>query len=276
VIVFPNAKINLGLRILQKRSDGYHNLETIFYPLPLKDALEVVPFKKLLPDHNTLFTTSGFNIEGDSNNNLCLKAYGILKKDFAGLPPVQIHLHKSIPAGAGLGGGSADSAFTLKLLNEKYDLALSEEQLISYASQLGSDCAFFIINKPCYATGRGEILEQINIDLSAYKFLVVNPGIHIDTGQAFLNILPAPPGRPLKEIIEGSIEKWKDELFNDFEKMAFKQYPEIADIKDQLYVAGAMYASMTGSGSTVYGIFPKQAKLQLSFPSGYFVRELLS
>lgn len=236
----------------------------------------MVPFKKLPSAPGALFTTSGFDIEGNSNNNLCLKAYGILKKDFPGLPAVQMHLHKSIPAGAGLGGGSADSAFTLKVLNEKYDLALSEEQLISYASQLGSDCAFFIINKPCYATGRGEILEQIHIDLTAYKFLVVNPGIHIDTGRAFLNILPAPAGRPMKEIIEGPLEKWKDELFNDFEKMAFKQYPEIVDIKDQLYVAGAMYASMTGSGSTVYGIFPKQAKLQLSFPSRYFVRELLS
>lgn len=274
MIVFPNSKINLGLRILQKRSDGYHNLETIFYPIPLKDILEVVPLKKTLHAPSTHFTISGINLTGDNNNNLCLKAYRILKKDFPLLPPVQIHLHKSVPAGAGLGGGSADSAFTLKLLNEKFELGLSEKKLLDYASQLGSDCAFFIINKPCFATGRGELLERIDLDLSAYKFIVVNPGIHIDTGRAFLEIQSSLPGRPLKEIIDEPIEKWKEELTNDFEDNVFKRFPQIGDIKDQLYNAGALYASMSGSGSTVYGIFSKQMKLQLDFSSSYFVKEL--
>ena len=274
MIVFPNSKINLGLRILQKRSDGYHNLETIFYPLPLKDILEVVPFKKTPHTPSTHFTISGINLTGDSNNNLCLEAYRIIKKDFPLLPPIQIHLHKSIPAGAGLGGGSADSAFTLKLLNQKFNLELSEKKLLEYASHLGSDCSFFIINKPCFATGRGELLETIDLDLSAYKFLVVNPGIHIDTGRAFLNVQPSAQGRSLKEIIYQPIKNWKAELNNDFENHVFRQFPQIGQIKDKLYAAGALYASMSGSGSTVYGIFPKQMKLQLDFSSSYFVKEL--
>ena len=274
MIVFPNSKINLGLRILQKRSDGYHNLETIFYPILLNDVLEVVAFKKMPHQSSTSFTISGINIPGSNNNNLCLKAYRILKKDFSRLPPVMIHLHKSIPSGAGLGGGSSDSAFTLKILNEKFELDLTNQELMKYAVQLGSDCAFFIINKPCYATGRGELLEEIELDLSAYKFVIVNPGIHIDTCRAFLNVQPAPHGKSLKEIIHDPIGRWKDSLYNDFENRAFKQFPQIVDIKDKFYVAGAVYASMSGSGSTVYGIFPKKLTLQLSFPTGYFVKEL--
>jgi len=274
LIIFPNSKINLGLRILQKRSDGYHELETIFYPLPLTDILEIIPFKKTPHAPSTRLTKSGISIAGANNNNLCVKAYRLLKKDFPHLSPVQMHLHKTVPAGAGLGGGSADSAFTLKLLNEKFGLMLSIEQLLSYAEQLGSDCPFFIINKPCYATGRGELLERIDLDLSGFKILVVNPGIHMDTGRAFLNVKPSPRGKPLKEIINDPIERWKDSLYNDFEKLVFKDFPQIVDIKDQLYVAGALYASMSGSGSTIYGIFPKQVKLELSFPSGYFVKEL--
>jgi 4-diphosphocytidyl-2-C-methyl-D-erythritol kinase len=274
VIVFPNSKINLGLRILQKRSDGYHNLETIFYPLPLKDILEVVPFKKTPHASSTHFTISGINLTDDNKNNLCLKAYRILKKDFPHLPPVQMHLHKNVPAGAGLGGGSADSAFTLKLLNEKFDMGLSEKKLLDYASHLGSDCVFFIINKPCFATGRGELLERIDLDLSAYKFAVVNPGIHIDTGRAFLNVQSSAQGKALKEIIHQPIESWKDELTNDFEAHVFRQFPQIGEIKDKLYSIGALYASMSGSGSTLYGIFPKLMKVQLNFSSSYFVKEL--
>ena len=274
MIVFPNSKINLGLNIVHKRNDGYHNLETIFYPLPLTDILEITEYKQPERTFTIPFSTSGLAIEGDSSTNLCLKAYKLLKKRFHQLPHIQMHLHKVIPSGAGLGGGSADAAFTLKLLNSKFDLGLTTAQLIKYALLLGSDCPFFIINKPCFGTGRGEQLEEIPIELSPYKFLIINPGIHVNTGRAFLNIVPTQPQRSIKDIILGPVERWKDELFNDFEKTTFKQHPEIADIKDQLYVAGATYASMSGSGSTIYGIFPKQEKLQLSFPSHYFIREL--
>lgn len=275
MIVFPNCKINLGLQILSKRSDGYHNLETIFYPIPLYDALEIIESKHHGKSFSIPISITGLDIKGDSSTNLCLKAYRLLKKDFPDLPHVQIHLHKVIPSGAGLGGGSADGAFTLKLLSDKFGLALSEQQLLKYAAHLGSDCPVFILNKPCYGTGRGEQLEVIPVDLSNYKFLIVNPGIHIDTGRAFLDIKPAQPDRSLKEIIREPVEKWRDELCNDFEKVLFKQHWEVVDIKDELYKCGAIYASMSGSGSTVYGIFKKDKKIALSFPAHYFVRKLI-
>ena len=273
MIVFPNCKLNLGLNILQKRSDGYHDLETIFYPIPLTDSLEIIE-SKLPGKPASPFTSSGLPIAGNPSNNLCVKAYRLLKKDFPGIPGVQIHLHKIIPSGAGLGGGSADGAFALKMMNELFELDLTTAQLIKYALHLGSDCPFFIINKPCFATGRGEIMEETKIDLSAYKFVIVNPGIHIDTGRAFFDMTPTLPERSVKEIITAPIERWKDNLKNDFEKPVFMQHREIVDIKDSLYLMGATYASMTGSGSTVFGIFPKEMKLQLSFPANYFVKEL--
>jgi 4-diphosphocytidyl-2-C-methyl-D-erythritol kinase len=185
-----------------------------------------------------------------------------------------MHLHKVVPAGAGLGGGSADAAFTLKLLNEKFKLKMSTKELMDCALELGSDCPFFILNKPCLASGRGEILEPIEVDLSNYKIVVVNPGISINTGKAFLQIKPSKPEKSLKEIIQRPIERWKDELYNDFEKIAFNQYPEIVEIKDSLYAGGAIYASMSGTGSTVYGIFSKRKKLKLNFPEHYFIKEL--
>jgi len=274
MIVFPNCKINLGLNILRKRSDGHHDLETIFYPIPLTDVLEITSYTAQERTPVIPFTTSGLPIETDTVSNLCSKAYKILKKDFPELPLIQMHLHKVIPLGSGLGGGSADAAFTLKLLNEKFGLVLSQTQLLNYSIQLGSDCPFFIINKPCFATGRGEELQEIKLDLSGYKILLVNPGIYINTGEAFRQIKPFVPERSVKKIIANPIEIWKHELKNDFEVFAFKKYPELADIKDQLYISGAVYASMSGSGSTVYGIFQKQKKIQLQFPSQYFVREL--
>jgi 4-diphosphocytidyl-2-C-methyl-D-erythritol kinase len=274
MLVFPNCKINFGLRILQKRSDGFHNLETIFYPIAFSDILEITVYKD--PQHTAVipFTTTGLPFESDPVGNLCTKAYKLLKKDFPDLPHIQMHLHKVIPLGAGLGGGSSDAAFTLKLLNEKFDIGLTQTQLIDYAFQLGSDCPFFIINKPCFATGRGEIMEQISVDLSAYKLVIVNPGIHINTGEAFRHVIPSTDNKSFKDIIAGPIEKWKDDLKNDFEVFAFKEYPEIVTIKDQLYVAGAVFALMSGSGSTVYGIFPKEKKMQLSFPRHYLIKEL--
>jgi 4-diphosphocytidyl-2-C-methyl-D-erythritol kinase len=185
-----------------------------------------------------------------------------------------MHLHKAIPMGAGLGGGSSDAAFTLSLLNKKFNLGLSQEQLINYALQLGSDCPFFILNTPCYATGRGEIMQPVIINLEAYKFIIVNPGIHINTSQAFSGITPALPEKSLQDIISYPIEAWKNEMINDFEKPIFKLHPEIERIKNKLYANGALYASMSGSGSTVYGIFEKNKKVVIDLPSSYFVKEL--
>jgi len=269
MVFFPNCKINLGLNILRKREDGYHDLETVFYPIPLKDALEVI--REQSSANSNQFTTSGLVIDGDPNNNLCLKAYDLLKKDFPSLPSVQMHLHKVIPMGAGLGGGSADGAFALKLLNDVFYLNLSKEQLIHYALQLGSDCPFLILNKPCFATSRGEIMEEIELDLYAYQFVIINPKIHIGTGWAFGNITPKIPNQSTKNIIQKPIDTWKDNLSNDFELPAINHYPEIGNIKTELYNQGAIYSSMTGSGSTVYGIFEKGKQLQLSFPEHYFI-----
>lgn len=279
MLSFPNCKINLGLQILNKREDGYHNLATVFYPLPLKDALEVVRRDdgetlsevegsagviERSRENGVTFSSTGLPIAGDTTNNLCVKAYNLLQKDFPSLPPVLMHLHKAIPMGAGLGGGSADGAFALKLLNEKFQLGLSTQQLIDYALQLGSDCPFFIINKPCFATGRGEVMEEVELDLSAYKFAIVNPGIHVNTGWAFaqLNLSGRSEHPDPKQIIQQPISSWKDQLINDFEEPVCKAHPEIATIKQELYNAGAVYASMTGSGSTVFGMFKKEPELK--------------
>lgn len=274
MIVFPNCKINLGLHILNKREDGYHNIETIFYPVPLKDALEIIP------SNNTdaiSFSSSGLGISGDVADNLCIKAYQLLKKDFPKLSSVKIHLHKSIPMGAGLGGGSANAAFTLQLLNDQLKLNLSTSQLIDYALQLGSDCPFFILNKPCIAAGRGEILEKIAVDLSAYQLLLVNPDIHVNTGEAFaaLNLQQVNTHHTsLKELIDHPINTWQQSLKNDFEKPVFEKYPVIKEIKETLYQMGASYASMSGSGSTMYGLFEKHLQPKMNFDPHFFVRLL--
>ena len=273
MIVFPNCKINLGLNVLKKREDGFHDLETVFYPLPLRDIVEIIH----TPDETgILFSKSGLEINGYTDNNLCITAYSLLRKKFPQVGPVQLHLHKAIPAGAGLGGGSADAAFTLKLLNEMCGLQLSKEQLLDLAAQLGSDCPFFIINKPCFSKGRGEILEEIRLDLSAFKFILVNPGIHIDTGAMFQKIKPALPKISLKEIIKHPVESWREEMKNDFEEIVFSLHPEIGNIKDDLYNAGALYASLSGSGSTVYGIFSKHQTPALQFPSYYYTGEIMN
>ena len=275
VIVYPNCKINLGLRILEKRSDGYHNIETAFYPVNLTDILEIAPCnadEKAVPVH---LSQSGFSIDGDPGNNLCSKAYKLLKKDFPDLPKVDMHLHKSVPAGAGLGAGSADGAFTLKLLNENFKLDIPEKKLMEYALKLGSDCPFFILNKPCYATGRGEILDPVQLDLSGHKILLANPGIHINTGKAFLGVKPSKPEKSIRDILSLPIIKWKEELINDFEMSIFKQYTAISDLKKTMYDKGALFALMSGSGSTVYGIFKKDEPVKLSLPENYFVRALV-
>ncbi len=253
MIAFPNCKINLGLNISNKRSDGYHNLETCFYPLPLKDALEFIRSEELQ------FTTSGLEIKGNATDNICLKAYLLLKNDFPQLPALHIHLHKAIPMGAGLGGGSADGAFMLLMLNQHFNLQLPTEKLLEYALKLGSDCPFFILNKPCLGNSRGEVLQPVELNLSSYQFVVVNPGIHVSTAEAFGALTPEIPKKRVNEIIQQPIETWKTELVNDFEIPVFKQHPLLATIKQQLYSSGAVYASMSGSGSTVFGIFLKGA-----------------
>lgn len=270
MLVFPNCKINLGLHISSKRADGFHNIETVFYPLAIKDAVEI------LPAHNTnsaiTFTCSGLIVDGKEEDNICLKAYHLLKKDFPQLPAVKIHLHKAIPMGAGLGGGSADGAFTLTVLNRQFNLGLSAEQLISYALQLGSDCPFFIVNKASHASGRGELMREVNIDLSAYKIAVINPGIHVSTGWAFSQLSPAPPARSVESVISQPVSAWKEALHNDFEKPVFEKYPQIKIIKQQLYAMGAEYAAMSGSGSTVYGLFKNDPSLQSFSNKNYFVK----
>ena len=268
MIVFPNCKINLGLHILGKREDGFHNLETVFYPVPFKDALELIP----ATNTDIEFTGTGLAVDGNAADNLCVKAYHLLKKDFREIPAVKIHLHKAIPLGAGLGGGSADAAFMLKLLNEKFKLKLSTDQLINYAQQLGSDCPFYIINKPCFATGRGEMLEEITVDLSAYKMVLINPGIHINTSWAFTNITPDLPVKSIKEIIQQPISSWKDELKNDFETAVFTAHPAIKEIKEKLYSQGAIYAAMSGSGSTVFGFFNSTFDMNPFKNKNYFIK----
>lgn len=269
MIAFPNCKINLGLNIIRKREDGFHDLETVFLPVPFTDVLEILPSDK------TDQIATGFTITGlpvDPGSNLCIKAYDLLKRDFPGLPAIKMHLHKAIPLGAGLGGGSSDAAFTLQLLNEKCKLNLKTEQLIDYALRLGSDAPFFIINKPCYATGRGEILQPIKIDLTTYKLLIINPGIHIDTKWAFTKISPKEPNISIKEIMSQPIENWKELLHNDFELPVFAEYPEIAKLKNELYRQGAKYASLSGSGSTVYGIFKIDDTIDNSKWNNYYYK----
>ncbi|MEP7164777.1 MAG: 4-(cytidine 5'-diphospho)-2-C-methyl-D-erythritol kinase [Ferruginibacter sp.] len=268
MVLFPNCKINIGLRVVNKRSDGYHDIETIFFPLALKDAVEVIEEPATIKEVS--YTQTGLKIPGSDQDNLCIKAYQLLKKDLPKLPNVKLHLHKIIPTGAGLGGGSADASFVLKLLNEKFKLDLSVEQLLAYALQLGSDCPFFIINKPCYATGRGEMLEEIPLNLSAYKILLLNPCIHINTGWAFSNINIEPKEGNLKELCRLPVTSWQENIFNDFEKPVFEAHPEIAKIKNTLINAGALYASMSGSGSTLYGIFEKKTEPVFKFPADYF------
>ena len=272
MICFPTCKINLGLRITNKRADGFHALETVFFPISIKDALEII----IEPDTNAApisFTSSGLAINGDPSDNLCFKAYGLLKKDYPTIPNIKMHLHKTIPMGAGLGGGSADGAFTLVALNQLFNLQLSVDKLMQYALTLGSDCPFFIINTPAFASGRGEILKPINVNLDGYYIVIVNPGIAISTKLAFSLITPKVPDTNMEAIICEPVTLWKEKLINDFEQPIFNSFPELANIKETLYQKGAAYASMTGTGSTVYGIFPTSMidTLSFDFPSHYFI-----
>lgn len=265
MILFPNAKVNLGLNIVEKRSDGFHNIETCFIPIQWCDVVEFVEAKK------TSFQSTGIPIPGNPEDNLCLKAFEMLKKDY-NLPNVSIHLHKNIPIGAGLGGGSADAAFVIRGLAEKYNLIFESDLLKFYASHLGSDCAFFIDNEPSIATGRGEILKPAEVNLKGKFMAVVYPAVHVDTKTAYAGVKPRKPDYNLEKVLaEEPLEKWKEFLKNDFEPGIFEKFPEIKDIKDALYKAGAVYASMSGSGSGVFGIFEQEVEVRSKFPAKYAV-----
>lgn len=263
MITFPNAKINIGLNITEKRKDGFHNLETIFLPVGWSDALEFVVADKV---H---FSSSGIQISGDTESNLVMKAYRLLQKDFS-LPSLKIHLHKEIPFGAGLGGGSSDGAFMLSMLNKCFELNLSEEKLEQYAAQLGSDCPFFIRNKPVFASGRGEIMEPIQLALNGMLILLVKPPVEVATGKAFQLVVPENPAISLKTLIKLPVQEWKYKIANQFELSVFQQYPEISEIKQRMYESGAVYASMSGSGSCVFGLFQELPVLWKSlFPAPF-------
>jgi len=263
MVVFPNSKINLGLHIVSKRADGYHNIETCFVPVvSLRDILEAI----VGSNGAFQFTSSGLVIPGRPDDNLCVKAYRLLKTGFD-LPPVQMHLHKIIPMGGGLGGGSSDASFVLLCLNEMFELGLDDETLENYASQLGSDCPFFIRNQTVLATGTGNQFQDITIDLNGNYIALVFPEIAVATADAYAGVVPRQsangPSTSLAELLQNHRpDEWKDTIVNDFEASVFKKYPELAEVKNQLYQAGAYYASMSGSGSTLYGLFDYDPDLE--------------
>lgn len=254
MVIFPNAKINIGLNVIERRTDGYHNLETVFYPVKINDVLEVVEAGELS------FESSGLDIPGRLGDNLCIKAYHLLKKDHK-LPPVKIHLHKHIPIGAGLGGGSSDAAFFIRLMNENFSLKLTVEQMQHYARKLGADCAFFIENKPVFAFEKGDEFEPVKLDLSAYKIVVVMPPVQISTSEAYRGVKPSPVKQTLFELIDMPVKEWRKFIKNDFEESVFRNNVMIRGVKAALYEAGAVYASMSGSGASVFGIFDQTPNL---------------
>ena len=269
MIRFPIAKINLGLNVVERRPDGYHNLETVFLPVRIIDELEVTPMDETA--HSTVDCTlivrpiGGMKIDCDAQQNLVVKAYNLLKHDFQELPRVCATLHKRIPTQAGMGGGSSDGACMLSLLNSLFSLGLSQHQLIDYAARLGADCPFFIINRPAYAEGIGEKLHPIDLDLKNWYLAVVRPNIPVSTKEAFSLITPQKPTKNCRDIVMQPIETWRDELVNDFEQSVFALHPEIAAVKQRLYDRGATYAAMSGSGSAVFGFFKEPIELNAEF-----------
>ena len=254
MIIFPNAKINLGLNIINRRDDGFHNIETVFYPVKIKDALEIVEAEQFL------FSSTGIP-SGDPAENLCVKAWNLIARDYK-VPAAHIHLHKQIPVGAGLGGGSSDAAFCLRLLNEKFELGMSVHQMQDYARQLGSDCAFFIENKPVIAGGKGDQFMDIQLQLDKYYLILAMPPVHVSTADAYQGIKPGGSNFSLEGLTDLPLEEWRESLKNTFEDTIFEKYPQIKKLKESLYDAGAVYASMSGSGASVYGIFDKEVRLQ--------------
>ena len=252
MITFPNAKINIGLYVTSRRPDGYHNLETLFYPIELRDILEIVPAK----GDDTTLTVTGIAVDGDVEKNLVMRAYRLLESEY-NLPAVEIHLHKVIPFGAGLGGGSADAAYALVMLRDIFKLPLSDDELAQRAARLGADCPFFIYNRPLIATGIGDCFTSTDFSLKGRYIVLVKPSIAVSTAEAYAHVTPQTPQTPLAEGLARPIEQWKECVSNDFEKSVFPAHPRIAAIKQRLYDLGAVHASMSGSGSSVFGIFDK-------------------
>lgn len=272
MITYPNAKINIGLNITERRHDGYHNIESVFYPINLQDAVEIKTIEGEEPQGGYKLKVSGTILDGTPDDNLVVKAYQLLRKDF-NFPAQKIHLYKHIPVGAGLGGGSSDAAAIIKMLNEKFALGLTSEQMQNYAVQIGADCPFFISNTPVFATGIGNIFTPIEFSLHGKTIILVKPDIFVSTRDAYALVKPSPAAIPLTEAIKQPISEWKQIITNDFEKSVFAKYPEIAAIKDKLYDMGALYASMSGSGSAVYGIFDSPIEYADEIFSGYFCRQ---
>ena len=247
-----NAKINIGLQIVRKRSDGYHDLQTVFYPTDFfTDYLRISS-----SEEEIVFNMESREDLGDADNNLCVKAFRLLQMDY-GISHVEIFLRKGIPSGAGLGGGSADAAFTLKMLRDIFQLPIDEEKMVDYALQLGSDVPFFLYNKPMYATGRGEVMTPVEVDLSPYRLKIVKPDIHVSTKEAYAGVTPKESNVFIPNVLRQDIKTWDGLVVNDFEVSVFAKHPELREIKEELYREGALYASMSGSGSAVFGIFPK-------------------
>ena len=275
MITFPIAKINLGLNVVERRPDGYHNLETVFYPVAIKDALEVFPMNEGFPsDVDCDLKVTNIHIEGDEQRNLVVRAYQMLKQDYPALPRIHAHLYKGIPTQAGMGGGSSDCGFMITLLNEQFQLGLSRQQMIDYAAHLGADCAFFIVNEPCYAEGIGEKLQPISLDLSGWYLAVVRPDIPVSTKEAFSLIVPQHPARNCRDIVMQPVETWRDSLTNDFERSVFAIHPELGKVKEQLYEQGAVYAAMSGSGSSLFGLFREPISLDAFQSEGTFTAML--
>lgn len=271
MLVHPIAKINLGLNVVERRPDGYHNLETVFYPVPITDALEVYEMDAQFPSEvDCDLKVTNISIEGDEQQNLVVRAYRLLKQDFPTLPRIHAHLFKGIPTQAGMGGGSSDCGFMITLLNQCFQLGLSENQMIDYASKLGADCPFFILNRPCYAEGIGERLQPIDLSLSGWYLAVVRPAIPVSTKEAFSLITPQHTQRNCRDIVAQPVETWRDVLVNDFEKSVFALHPEIGAIKEQLYSMGAVYAAMSGSGSSLFGLFHQPVSLDCFEGDGVF------
>jgi len=271
MLSFPNCKINLGLNVVEKRPDGYHNLETVFYPIPITDALEALPMDPAFPSAvDCDLKVTNIHIDGDEQRNLVVRAYNLLKKDFPTLPRVHAHLYKGIPTQAGMGGGSSDCGFMITLLNQMFKLGLQEQQMIDYAAQLGADCPFFIVNRPSYAEGIGEKLQPVPLDLQGWYLAVVRPAIPVSTKEAFSLITPQHPVKNCRDIVMQPVETWRDVLVNDFEKSVFAIHPEIGAIKERLYEMGAVYAAMSGSGSSLFGLFRNPVSLDSFDEEGTF------
>ena len=272
----PIAKINLGLNVVEKRPDGYHNLETVFYPVQIEDALEVYPMDPEFPsEYNCDLKVTNITIDGDEQRNLVVRAYNLLKADFPTLPRIHAHLYKGIPTQAGMGGGSSDCGFMITLLNDMFKLGLTQQQMIDYAARLGADCAFFIFNRPCYAEGIGEKLQPIDLDLKGWYLSLVRPDIPVSTREAFALIKPHHPEVNCREVVKQPVESWRDALVNDFEGSVFAVHPELGAVKDRLYDLGATYAAMSGSGSTLFALSRQPLNLDEFNSEGTFRKTIL-